>query len=113
MAIIIILISTFSAMRHEQAAHFPGPRVFANEPIFVRAPTGGEGAERADADGAADEDSGWLLVLMFDAERARCGLFIYDASRLEEGPRGIAWLRRSVPYGLHGSWVEGETFGAI
>lgn len=83
----------------EEVAHFPGPRMFTNEPIFVP-----RAAHRA-------EDDGWLLVLVFDAASLRSGLYVYDAARLDDGPVGVAWLRRSIPYGLHGSWAEGETFG--
>ena len=57
------------------------------------------------------EDDGWLLVLVFDAASRRSGLHVYDAARLDAGPVGVAWLRRSIPYGLHGSWAAGETFG--
>ena len=84
----------------EEVAHFPGPRRFTNEPIFV---------PRSAAPQA--EDDGWLLVLVFDAASLRSGLYVYDAARLDDGPVGVAWLRRSIPYGLHGSWAAGETFG--
>ena len=56
------------------------------------------------------EDDGWLLVLVFDAAALRSGLYIYDAARLDDGPVGVAWLRRGIPYGLHGSWA-GERLG--
>ena len=85
----------------EEAAHFPGPRRFTNEPVFVPRP------------GCASEDDGYLLVLVYDAEVKRSGLYIYDARKVEAGPVGVAWLRRSIPYGLHGSFVQGETFGAL
>ena len=83
----------------EEVAHFPGPRRFTNEPIFVP-----RAAPKA-------EDDGWLLVLVFDAASLRSGLYVYDAARLDDGPVGVAWLRRSIPYGLHGSWAAGQTFG--
>ena len=83
----------------EEVAHFPGPRCFTNEPLFV---------PRAAPEA---EDDGWLLVLVFDAAALRSGLYIYDAARLDDGPVGVAWLRRGIPYGLHGSWAAGETFG--
>jgi all-trans-8'-apo-beta-carotenal 15,15'-oxygenase len=85
----------------EEVCHFPGPRCFTNEPIFVPRPC------------PAAEDDGWLLVLVFDAEAGRSGLFIYDAPTLDQGPLAVAWLRHAIPYGLHGSWVDGETFGAL
>ena len=62
--------------------------------------------------GATDEDDGWLLVVVFDAESKRDGLHIYDARALDAGPCAVAWSRRSTPYGLHGAWV-GETFGVV
>ena len=85
----------------EEAAHFPGARRFTNEPVFVPRPR------------PATEDDGHLLVIVFDAERRRSALYIYDARALEEGPVAVVWLRRAVPYGLHGSFVPGETFGAL
>lgn len=85
----------------EEVVHFPGPRRFTNEPVFVPRPS------------PEAEDDGYLLVLVFDAERARSGLFIYDAREIEAGPVAVCWLRRGIPYGLHGSFVEGETFGVL
>lgn len=75
--------------------------MFTNEPVFV---------PRSQPESEAD---GYLLVLVFDAEQARSGLFIYDARAIEDGPVAVAWLRRSIPYGLHGSFVQGETFGVL
>ena len=85
----------------EECAHFPGPRRFTNEPVFV---------PRVNFE---SEDDGYLLVLVFDAESMRSGLYIYDGREVEAGPIAVAWLRRSVPYGLHGSFVHGETFGVL
>ena len=70
-----------------------------NEPIFVARP------------GAEAEDDGWLLVLVNDGEAARTGLYVYDAREME--PVAIAWLNGVIPYGLHGTWADGEVFGAV
>jgi len=82
----------------EEVAHFPGPRMFTTEPIFVSKP------------GSVEEDDGWLLMLVTDAESDRTGLFVYDGASLDRGPLGIAWLPKGeiIPYGLHGSFAPRE-----
>ena len=92
-------VSRTNMVTGEERAHFPGPRRFTNEPIFVARP------------GAEAEDDGWLLVLVNDGEAARTGLYVYDAKEME--PVAIAWLNGVIPYGLHGTWADGEVFGAV
>lgn len=76
----------------EAAMWAPGPRCFMQEPVFVPRP------------GAAAEDDGWLLSLMFDAAARVTKLVILDAKDM----RVLASirLRHVVPPGLHGSWSE-------
>ena len=92
-------VSRTDMVTGEERAHFPGPRRFTNEPIFVARP------------GAEAEDDGWLLVLVNDGEAARTGLYVYDAREME--PVAIAWLNGVIPYGLHGTWADGEVFGEV
>jgi all-trans-8'-apo-beta-carotenal 15,15'-oxygenase len=68
------------------------PHGFAGEPIFVPRSTGGE------------EDEGWLLTLVFNAERDRSELIILDARDLRE-PVARLQLKHHVPYGLHGNFT--------
>jgi all-trans-8'-apo-beta-carotenal 15,15'-oxygenase len=74
------------------------PRGFAGEPLFVPRP------------GATAEDEGWVLMLMYDAERGCSDLVILDAQAISAGPIARLKLSNHVPYGLHGSFVQ-EYFG--
>ncbi|MGF1496451.1 MAG: carotenoid oxygenase family protein [Elainellaceae cyanobacterium] len=69
------------------------PRGFVSEPVFVPRPD------------AADEDGGWLLTLVFNAERERSELVILDARDLTRGAIATLHLKHHVPYGLHGSFT--------
>jgi len=48
---------------------------------------------------------------MFDATRGESCLAILDGADIGAGPVCRLWLRQCVPHGLHGSWVEGVTYG--
>ena len=78
----------------EAAVWAPGPRCFTQEPVFVARP------------GATAEDDGWLLALVWNAERERTQLVILDAQRVAAGPVATITLRHAVPFGLHGSWTQ-------
>lgn len=74
------------------------PRGFAGEPVFVPRPQGG------------DEDEGWVITLVFDAERDRSEFVILDAKDLTQKPVARLRLKHHVPYGLHGTFTP-EFFG--
>ena len=76
------------------------PRGFMGEPIFVPRP------------GAIEEDDGWLLVLLYNAERRCSDLAILDARNIEQGPIARLLLKHHVPYGLHGSFTP-NYFGPV
>ncbi len=65
------------------------------EPVFVAAP------------GAAAEDEGWVLALIFEPGAWRTSLAIFDAADVAAGP--VATIRlpagATLPPGLHGSWT--------
>ncbi len=73
------------------------PRGYASEPVFVPRP------------GAIAEDEGWVLQLVYDAQRDRSEVAIFDAQRLAQGPQARLLLRDRLPYGLHGCWTS-QTF---
>lgn len=73
-----------------------GPGHYPSEAIFVPRP------------GAAAEDDGHLLTLVYDAGSDRSHLAIVDAARLAEGPLARLWLDHHVPFTFHGTWI-GET----
>ncbi|MEC4814768.1 MAG: carotenoid oxygenase family protein [Scytonema sp. PMC 1069.18] len=68
------------------------PRGFASEPVFVPRP------------GAEQEDDGWVLALVYDAEHHRSDVVILDAQNFERGPIAKLHLKHHIPYGLHGSF---------
>ena len=69
------------------------PRGFGGEPLFVARP---------DAD---QEDDGWLLLWLYNAERDRTELAIFNAQDITPGPIAKVNLKHRVPYGLHGSFT--------
>ena len=52
--------------------------------------------------GSTREGEGWLLGMGYDLRRRRSFLSVFDALRLADGPRALAWLPYAVPYGFHG-----------
>jgi all-trans-8'-apo-beta-carotenal 15,15'-oxygenase len=69
------------------------PRGFMGEPLFVPRPQG------------QGEDDGWVLVLMYNAERRCSDLVILEGKDITAGPVSRLKLPHHVPYGLHGSFV--------
>jgi all-trans-8'-apo-beta-carotenal 15,15'-oxygenase len=67
------------------------PRGFVSEPLMVPRP------------GAAGEDDGWVLCLVWNGARRASDLVILDAADLRE--QALLELPLAVPHGLHGSWV--------
>ncbi|KAK9823367.1 hypothetical protein WJX72_002263 [[Myrmecia] bisecta] len=74
---------------------FPGERCFCEELIFVPGPQG-----------ATKEDDGYLLGMVFDAEKDRSMLVVLDASDFNKGPIARIWLQHKVPHGLHGYFSD-------
>ncbi|MBX3274213.1 MAG: carotenoid oxygenase family protein [Sandaracinaceae bacterium] len=56
-------------------------------------------------DGDAAEDGGVLLSMIFDANRGRSFLGVFDATRVADGPFAKVWMPRRVPFGFHGIWL--------
>jgi len=71
---------------------WPGEREYVQEPIFVPKP------------GGTEEDSGWLLAMVYNAEILKTELIVLDAAKLSAGPVTRLRLPFCIPYGLHGSW---------
>lgn len=66
------------------------PRGFISEPIFAPRPH------------STAEDDGWLLTMVFNAERDCSELVILDARNLEQGAIATLKLKHHIPYSLHG-----------
>ena len=75
------------------------PRGFVGEPMFVPRPNG------------TAEDDGWVLNLLYNAERRCSELAILDAQNFAKGPVALLKLPHHVPYGLHGSFTPGAVTG--
>lgn len=69
------------------------PRGFVGEPIFV---------PRANSQ---QEDDGWIIVVVYNAENHRSEIVILDAKNLEKGKIAKLHLKHHIPYGLHGSFT--------
>jgi all-trans-8'-apo-beta-carotenal 15,15'-oxygenase len=69
------------------------PRGFIGEPIFVPRPN------------SQQEDDGWLIALVYDAEHHRSDVVILDAADLAKGAIAKLHLKHHIPYGLHGSFT--------
>ncbi len=64
------------------------------EPVFVpRAPD-------------AEEDDGFVLHLMHDANEDRSAVEVLDARAIDAEPLARLWLDERVPFGFHGNWLE-------
>lgn len=72
----------------------PGFQRFAGEPKFVPRP------------GAAAEDDGWLLCVVFHSGTGESQLAILDARDVEQGPVAVLQFRQPIPSGLHGCWAD-------
>ncbi|MGF1569620.1 MAG: carotenoid oxygenase family protein [Nodosilinea sp.] len=75
-----------------------GPRGFMGEPVFVPKPQ------------AQGEDDGWVLILLYNAERRCSDIVILDGRNIASGPLARLKLPHHIPYGLHGSFVP-DYFG--
>jgi carotenoid cleavage dioxygenase len=72
--------------------HMPG------EPVFVP------------AEGAEDEDDGYLMTFVHDADTDTSRFVILDASTMDDTPIASVALPR-VPSGFHGSWIPASVAG--
>jgi all-trans-8'-apo-beta-carotenal 15,15'-oxygenase len=74
------------------------PRGFVNEPVMVPA--------QSDHKYRLAEDAGWVLVLIWNAERCATDLVILRASDMQK--QALIELPLAIPPGLHGSWVDNK-----
>jgi len=66
---------------------------------------GGE-AVFAPRPGATDEDDGWLMTFVYDAEEETSELVIVNAQDLSNTPVARVLIPQRVPYGFHGTWIS-------
>lgn len=77
----------------EEQVWSAAPRGFGGEPLFVARP------------GGTQEEDGWVLLWIYNAERDRTELAIFNAQDIATGPIAKLNLKHHVPYGLHGSFT--------
>jgi all-trans-8'-apo-beta-carotenal 15,15'-oxygenase len=75
------------------------PKGYVGEPVFVPRPD------------AKVEDDGWVMTLVYDAQRQKSELVILAANAIAQGPIARLRLKHHIPYGLHGGFTP-EYFGA-
>jgi carotenoid cleavage dioxygenase-like enzyme len=81
-------------LENETAEHFLyGDNKFGGEPIF---------APRA---GAPEEDDGWVISFVYDANNDSGECVVLDAANFSDGPVARIKLPQRVPYGFHAGWV--------
>ena len=73
--------------------HHFGPSRYASEAVFV--------PRHADA----EEDEGYVLTVVYDADRHGSEVVILAADAVGSGPLATVTLPNRVPYGFHCSWV--------
>ncbi len=82
-------------VEHHDVGHGNG----ASEPVFI--PT------RDDS----GEDAGWVVSVVFDAQRQASDVVLLDATAFESPPVATIHLPYRVPFGFHGSWLPGIGLG--
>ncbi len=65
----------------------------AGEPLFVPRTAG------------SAEDDGWVIALVYDAQRNASDFYVLDARDVAGEPVAVVRLPHRVPYGFHGNWV--------
>lgn len=85
----IIKYDRYTGTRSEIAlgrGHMPG------EPVFVP------------AEGGTNEDDGYLMTFVYDADTDSSRYVVLDASTMDDSPIASIELPR-IPFGFHGSWI--------
>ncbi|MSO79400.1 MAG: hypothetical protein EXQ79_07305 [Acidimicrobiia bacterium] len=90
--------------KHDLAAgkverHDAGTGRAATEPVFVPASPD------------AGEDEGWVLSVIYDAATDSSDVVVIDATDFTAPPVATIHLKRRVPFGFHGIWVQGASLG--
>ncbi len=69
-----------------------GENLYVNSPVCVRPPLGNSGA-------------GWVMTLVFDGDRNRSELWIFEAEAVDNGAIARLELPEVIPFGFHGTWA--------
>ena len=74
-----------------------GPTRATAEAVFV-----------ADPERTRQEDGGWLLSYVYDAQTDLSDLVVVDAQDISAGPVATVSLAARVPWGFHGNWMPAD-----
>jgi carotenoid cleavage dioxygenase len=75
------------------------------EERFFRVPDGDSVSEPVFVPRGAAEGDGWLLTVIFRADKCTSDLAVFDATDIAAGPLALAHLPVRVPAGFHGNFV--------
>ena len=53
----------------------------------------------------AEEDDGFVLFVVHDANRDETAIEILDAGAIDAAPLARLWLDTRIPLGFHGNWA--------
>jgi all-trans-8'-apo-beta-carotenal 15,15'-oxygenase len=81
------------------------PSGFVGEPVFIPRHPSAYANHLPTTAYSGDEDDGWLLTLVFDAQSDRTDVVILDARDLNQGAVARLHLKHHIPYGLHGTFT--------
>ena len=60
------------------------------------------------AEGGTDEDDGYLMTFVYDADTGASQFMGFDAKTMDPDPIGSVDLPR-IPFGFHGNWIPSST----
>jgi carotenoid cleavage dioxygenase len=83
----------YDVSRASTEVHDFGPGCAPLEPVFVS------------RNGATDEDDGYVISYVFNAERNASEVVILSAQDFTGSPLAVTELPVRVPFGFHGDWV--------
>jgi carotenoid cleavage dioxygenase len=94
----------------ENVAVFDGELKFDNETGEIQVHTFGENCESGEAVfapriGGVDEDDGYVICFVYNADDGSSECHIVDAKRFEDEPVARIKIPHRVPHGFHAAWV--------
>jgi carotenoid cleavage dioxygenase len=84
-----------------------------SEPYMFRPGCIGSEAPFAPRVNAKDEDDGYVVTFVVDANTNQSEVLILDAKNFSAGPLARIQLPQRVPVGFHAMWVPGEKLWTV
>ena len=86
----------YDFLKDRRSEHRLGAGRLGGEPIFIPRP------------GRKAEDDGWVVCFVYDRREDRSELLVLDARDLPAEPLARVLLPGRVPFGFHGTWIDGS-----